>query len=122
MTYALIEGPGRGWTTTSILGPLIAGRASSSAAFMLNEARHRAPVLPLGLFRSRQFVGANGATFAIYAALGAVTFLLVLQLQDVLHYSPLEAGRRPHAPHLDPPLPLLHLGEAGRPDRPAACR
>jgi MFS family permease len=61
-------------------------------AFFLNEGRHPAPVLPLSLFRSRQFVGANGATFVIYAALGAVTFLLVLQLQDVLNYSPLEAG------------------------------
>ncbi len=91
VTYALIEGPGRGWATTAILGPLVAG-GILLGAFLLNEARHRAPVLPLGLFRSRQFDGANGATFVIYAALGAVTFLLVLQLQDALGYSPLEAG------------------------------
>jgi MFS family permease len=49
-------------------------------------------MLPLGFFRSRQFSGANGATFVIYAALGAVTFLVVIYLQQVLHYSPLGAG------------------------------
>jgi EmrB/QacA subfamily drug resistance transporter len=91
VTYALIEGPGRGWSTTSILGSLVIGLVLL-VAFIVNEARHETPVLPLSLFQSSQFVGANGATFAIYAALGAVTFLLVLQLQEVLHYSPLEAG------------------------------
>ena len=89
--YALIEGPSRGWTTAPIVASLAAGIVLLGA-FFLNEKRHPAPVLPLSLFRTRQFVGANGATFVIYAALGAVTFLLVLQLQDALHYSPLEAG------------------------------
>ena len=89
--YALIEGPSRGWTTAPIVASLAAGIVFLGA-FFLNETRHPAPVLPLSLFRTRQFVGANGATFVIYAALGAVTFLLVLQLQDALHYSPLEAG------------------------------
>ncbi len=91
ITYALIEGPAAGWTSRSILASFTIG-VVFLIAFFVNEARHSDPVLPLGLFRSRQFVGANGATFAIYAALGAVTFLLVLQLQDVLGYSPLEAG------------------------------
>jgi EmrB/QacA subfamily drug resistance transporter len=89
--YALIEGPSRGWTTAPIVASLAAGIVFLGA-FFLNEKRHPAPVLPLSLFRTRQFVGANGATFVIYAALGAVTFLLVLQLQDALNYSPLEAG------------------------------
>ncbi|MGP0031590.1 MAG: MFS transporter [Acidimicrobiales bacterium] len=91
VTYALIEGPGSGSATGTILVSLLAG-LGLLGAFVATEARQRAPVLPLGLFRSRQFVGANGATFVIYAALGAVTFLLVLQLQDVLLYSPLQAG------------------------------
>jgi EmrB/QacA subfamily drug resistance transporter len=91
VTYALIEGSGLGWTSRTILVSLGAG-VILLGAFLFNEARHPAPVLPLSLFRSRQFVGANGATFAIYAALGAVTFVLVLQLQDALHYSPIEAG------------------------------
>ena len=91
LIYALIQGPSRGWTTAPIVASLGAGIVILGA-FLLNEKRHPAPVLPLSLFRTRQFVGANGATFVIYAALGAVTFLLVLQLQDALHYSPLEAG------------------------------
>ena len=91
VTYALIEGPDHGWTSTSILASFAVG-VVLLGAFVLNEARHPDPVLPLSLFRSRQFMGANGATFAIYAALGAVTFLLVLQLQDALGYSPIEAG------------------------------
>jgi len=49
-------------------------------------------MLPLGLFRSRQFSGANAVTLAVYFALGGATFLLVLQLQRVLGYSPLAAG------------------------------
>jgi MFS family permease len=49
-------------------------------------------MLPLGLFRSRQFSGANAVTLAVYFALGGATFLLVLQLQRVLGYSPLASG------------------------------
>ena len=51
-----------------------------------------APMLPLELFRSRQFTGANLTTFAVYGGLGGATFLLVLQLQVVLGYSALESG------------------------------
>lgn len=60
--------------------------------FLLVEARRAEPMLPLRLFRSRQFSGANGTTFAVYAALGGAFFLLVLELQVVLGYSALEAG------------------------------
>jgi MFS family permease len=91
VTFGLIEGPSRGWTTAPIVASLAVG-ILFLGLFFLNERLHPAPILPLSLFRTRQFVGANGATFVIYAALGAVTFLLVLQLQDVLHYSPIEAG------------------------------
>ncbi|MBV8445268.1 MAG: MFS transporter [Candidatus Dormibacteraeota bacterium] len=48
--------------------------------------------MPLGIFKVRAFSGANAATFAVYGALGSVFFLLVLQLQDGLGYSPLLAG------------------------------
>ena len=49
-------------------------------------------MLPLTLFRNRQFSGANLTTLAVYAALGGAFFLLVLQLQLALGYSALEAG------------------------------
>jgi EmrB/QacA subfamily drug resistance transporter len=62
------------------------------AGFLITEARRRDPMLPLELFSSRQFSGANAVTFAVYAALGGTFFLLVIHLQGVLGYSPLEAG------------------------------
>ena len=61
-------------------------------AFVMIERRSRRPMLPLGIFRSRQFTGANLTTLAVYAALGGTLFLLVLELQLVLGYSALEAG------------------------------
>lgn len=52
----------------------------------------RAPLLPLSLLRSGQFVGANLTTLAVYTALGGAQFLLTLQLQQTLGYSALAAG------------------------------
>ncbi len=61
-------------------------------AFVLVERRRRAPMLPLELFRSRSFTGANLTTLAVYAALGGALFLVTLRLQVTLGYSALEAG------------------------------
>ena len=61
-------------------------------AFLAVEARTAHPMLPLRVFRSRQFSGANLTTFAVYAALGAAFFLVTLRLQISLGYSALEAG------------------------------
>ncbi|WP_414654834.1 MFS transporter [Iamia sp.] len=61
-------------------------------AFVVAEGRNAHPMMPLSVFRSRQFSGANGVTFAVYGALGAVLFLLSLVLQVALGYSPLAAG------------------------------
>jgi EmrB/QacA subfamily drug resistance transporter len=81
-TYGLIEA-----------SPAVAaGGIVVLGAFLVIEARAPAPMLPLGLFRNRQFSGANGTTLAVYAALGGAFFLFVLQLQVVLGYSALEAG------------------------------
>jgi predicted MFS family arabinose efflux permease len=62
------------------------------AGFLLLESRRRQPMLPLGLFRSQQFVAANGVTFAMYGALSAFLFLVPVQLQTVAGYTPLAAG------------------------------
>ena len=61
-------------------------------AFVFVERRVREPMLPLTIFRSRQFSGANAATLANYIAIGAMFFFLSLQLQNVLGYSALAAG------------------------------
>jgi predicted MFS family arabinose efflux permease len=61
-------------------------------AFALRERSAREPMLPLDIFRSRLFTATNAVTFAVYAAIGGVFFWLVLQLQVVAGFSPLEAG------------------------------
>jgi EmrB/QacA subfamily drug resistance transporter len=62
------------------------------AAFLVVEARSSHPMMPLRLFRNRTFSGSNAMTLAVYAALGAALFMVVLELQLALGYSALEAG------------------------------
>ncbi|WP_329521057.1 DHA2 family efflux MFS transporter permease subunit [Spirillospora sp. NBC_01491] len=88
--YALIEGASRGWRPVTIVAAGVG--ITAVAAFPLVEARVAAPLLPPGLFRSRQFTGANLTTLAVYAAMGGALFLLTLQLQQSLGYSALAAG------------------------------
>jgi EmrB/QacA subfamily drug resistance transporter len=89
-TYALIEAPGRGASA----GVLLAGIGGLIAlfAFVLWERRAPRPMMPLSIFSSSQFSAANGVTFAVYAALGGVFFLLVAFLQIAMGYSPVAAG------------------------------
>jgi len=89
LTYALIEGPARGGFV-----PVLAGvvGALGLAAFVAVERRVASPMLPLELFRSSQFTGANLTTIAVYFGLGGAIFLLVLHLQLALGYSALRAG------------------------------
>ena len=82
LTWGLIEGE----VAVGVVGVVCL------AGFVGWERRAPAPMLPLELFSSHQFSAVNVVTFAMYGALGATTFLLVLQLQTVLGYSPLEAG------------------------------
>jgi EmrB/QacA subfamily drug resistance transporter len=89
-TYALIEAPGRG-ASAAILVTAIGG-VLALIAFFVRERRTANPMLPLEIFRSRQFSAANGVTFVVYAALGGVFFLLVSFLQISLGYTPIEAG------------------------------
>lgn len=90
-TYALIEAPGGGLNSPLILGAAIIGVAAL-IAFVVVEAREQNPMLPLSLFASRVFTGTNLLTLVMYGALSAVIFLLVLDLQQVVGYSPVEAG------------------------------
>jgi len=60
--------------------------------FLVVEARMRHPLLPLGVFRSRQFSGVNATTLVVYAALNGLFLFLMLQLQNVLRYGPIAAG------------------------------
>ena len=64
----------------------------AAVGFVLVERRSRHPMLPLELFASRTFSAANSMTLLVYAALGAVLFFLVIDVQTVLGYGALEAG------------------------------
>jgi EmrB/QacA subfamily drug resistance transporter len=91
LTYGLIEAPTRGWSSPAVVASLTVA-AVAAPAFLVVEHRRTRPMLPLGLFRSRQFSGANAVTFAVYGALGGALFLLPVELQIVKHYSPLQSG------------------------------
>ena len=91
VVYALTDGPGLGWTSPRILLAGVVGVAAL-AAFVLWERRSRHPMLPLDIFASRQFTAANLVTFVVYGALGGALFLMPIQLQRVVGFSPLAAG------------------------------
>jgi EmrB/QacA subfamily drug resistance transporter len=90
VTYALIAAGDRG-LSAAVVAAAVAG-VVALAVFVLIERRSSHPMLPLDIFVSRQFTWANVVTFAMYGGMGAVFFLLVVQLQTVLGYTPLQAG------------------------------
>jgi EmrB/QacA subfamily drug resistance transporter len=91
VVYALIEGPDKELREPAVI---IAGALGLVllAAFPFVERRVREPMVPFEIFRSRQFTGANLTTLFVYGALGGALFFVVIELQDVLHYSALQAG------------------------------
>jgi EmrB/QacA subfamily drug resistance transporter len=91
LVYGLIESSRLGFTHPAVIGTL-AGSMFLVAAFLWREARVENPMLPLGLFRSPTFAGANLLTLLLYGALSATMFFLPLNLIQVQHYSPAEAG------------------------------
>jgi EmrB/QacA subfamily drug resistance transporter len=91
ITYGLIEQPRNGWDDPGVWVPLVGG-VVLFAAFVVWEARGRHPMLPLSLFRRRNFAIGNIETFSMYAGLGLLFFFLVLYLQEVAGYSAVEAG------------------------------
>jgi EmrB/QacA subfamily drug resistance transporter len=90
LVYGLIESSRLGFNR-SVIGVLVAA-GGLMIAFLFVEARVPQPMLPLALFRSRTFSGANLLTFLLYAALGGTLFFLPLNLIQVQHYSATAAG------------------------------
>jgi EmrB/QacA subfamily drug resistance transporter len=91
LVYGLIESSRVGFADRSVVIVLI-GAVVLLGAFLVLEKRCAQPMLPLGLFRSRTFGGANLLTFLLYAALGGTLFFLPLNLIQVQHYSATAAG------------------------------
>ncbi|WP_440710514.1 DHA2 family efflux MFS transporter permease subunit [Herbiconiux sp. YIM B11900] len=89
--FALIEQANFGWSSPVVLVPLIVG-ILALAVFIVHERRTAQPMLPLELFRVRNFSMGNIATFLIYGALGLGFFSLAVFLQQVAGYTATEAG------------------------------
>jgi EmrB/QacA subfamily drug resistance transporter len=91
LTYGLIEGAVRGWSSPVVVASLAVGVVLLACVVPV-ERRAADPLLPLGIFSSLQFRAANAITFVVYAALGGALFLLPVVLQQVAGYSPLLSG------------------------------
>ena len=91
LVYGLIESSRLGFDDRSVLVALVAA-AVLLGLFLMIETRVSNPMLPLALFRSRTFTGANLLTFLLYGALGGTLFFLPLNLIQVQHYSATAAG------------------------------
>ncbi len=89
--FALIEQPRLGWGSPAVWLPLVAGLLLL-AWFVAHERRTRDPMLPLGLFARRNFSAGNVETLAMYAGLAVLFFFLVLFLQQIGGYTPLQSG------------------------------
>jgi len=91
LVFGFIEQPRLGWRDPAVPGA-IAGGAALLALFVVYEARAEQPMLPLQLFRKRNFSVTNVETLAVYGGLSAWGFFLALFLQQLAGYSPFRAG------------------------------
>ena len=91
LVFGLIEAPMRGWGSPIVLASLLIGVAGL-AAFIAAETRVSSPMMPLGLFRSPTFGGANLLTLLLYGAFGGALFWLPFNLIQVQDYTATEAG------------------------------
>jgi EmrB/QacA subfamily drug resistance transporter len=91
LVYAVVEAPEAGWGAAQTI-LLLGGSAALLAAFVLIESRHRAPLVPLRLFRSRTLVGANLMMLVFGTVAFGMPFVLTLYAQEVLGLSAVEFG------------------------------
>jgi len=91
LAYGIVQTEAEGWTSAAALAPLLAG-AALIGLFLLVEARTKTPLMPLKLFRIRSVSSANVAMFLCGAAMFCMWFFMTLYAQNVLGYTPLEAG------------------------------
>ncbi|MEV7991002.1 MFS transporter [Streptomyces sp. NPDC086077] len=91
LAFGISQTEAEGWTAAATLVPLLAGLALIGL-FLLVEARTAAPLMPLGLFRLRSVASANVAMLLSGSAMFCMWFFMTLYAQNVLGYTPLEAG------------------------------
>jgi EmrB/QacA subfamily drug resistance transporter len=93
LVLALVEGNSWGWSSAAIVS-LLATAVVGVAAFVFVEVRGHAPMVQFEFFRSRSFLGANAVAFIVSFAMLSMFFFMALYMQNILDYSPLEAGIR----------------------------
>ncbi|HKP20974.1 MAG TPA: MFS transporter [Thermoleophilaceae bacterium] len=93
LVFALIRGNDDGWGSSKIVALLVAG-ALLLAAFVAVERRRDQPLLDLRLFRIPTFTGAQIVAFSIHASIFSMFLYITLYMQNILGYTPLEAGIR----------------------------
>ncbi|CAB4918661.1 unannotated protein [freshwater metagenome] len=93
LVLGLVEGNSWGWGSAGVL-LLLGGAVASLVAFAMIEQRVRAPMVDFSFFRARSFLGSNIAAFITSFAMLAMFFFLAIYLQNILGYSPLQAGVR----------------------------
>jgi EmrB/QacA subfamily drug resistance transporter len=93
LVLALVEGNAWGWGSARVVGLLVLA-ALGIAAFSFAERRVRFPMVEFEFFKSRQFLGTNGIAFVVSFAMLAMFFFMALYMQNILGYSPLQAGIR----------------------------
>jgi len=91
LVYALVKAPTVGWGKARTLGEL-AGAVLLVLLFLLNELRHRHPLVPLSLFKIKGLGAADVTQVLAVAGFSTMFFLLTLYMQDVLHYSAIHTG------------------------------
>ena len=92
LTFGIVRTDTLGWGSPGVLGPLAAGVALLTAFFYVEARVAQAPLVPLQIFRIRQLRAANLIVVLMYAANFPAWFFITLYLQQVLHYSAIEAG------------------------------
>jgi MFS family permease len=93
LVLALVEGNSWGWGSTEIVA-LLVGAGAALAAFVAIELRVKVPMVEFRFFTDRNFLGAVVVALIVSFSMLGVFFFLAIYMQDILHYSPLEAGIR----------------------------
>jgi EmrB/QacA subfamily drug resistance transporter len=93
LVFALIRGNEEGWSSAPIVA-LLVGSAVALFLFVVIERRSSQPMLDLKLFRKPAFVGASVTAFVLSASMFAMFLYIVLYIQNILGYTPFEAGVR----------------------------
>ena len=91
LVYALIKAPDVGWGAARTVG-MLAGAMAILVAFLVNERRSRRPLIPLSIFRVKGLVAADTTWLIAIAGFFSMFFFLTLYMQEVLHFSPIQAG------------------------------